>query len=76
MQFSTINKIFCNDGLKGGWWFNDCYNVFLNGPYNSTEWLGVWEPLVPFGTQVARTKMMIRTSWIRSKKKQSNRKQN
>ncbi|XP_056003562.1 fibrinogen alpha chain-like [Ostrea edulis] len=51
----------CATKWGGGWWFNDCTDVFLNGPYNPPEnWLQPWYPPYVDGKDVARTKMMIR----------------
>jgi hypothetical protein len=61
MQFSTYNNgTRCNIYAKGGWWFNTCYQVYLNGIYNSAKWEAPWYPSVEYGTDVSRTKMMIR----------------
>ncbi|XP_061190658.1 techylectin-5B-like [Saccostrea echinata] len=44
---------------KGGWWFNSCYYGFLNGPWNSTDWIRPWYPPVEYGTEVRGTLMMV-----------------
>lgn len=35
----------CAVNWQGGWWFDDCFDAFLNGPYNPTEgkWGILWE---------------------------------
>ncbi|XP_065941876.1 fibroleukin-like [Magallana gigas] len=48
----------CASLWKGGWWFNYCSYVFLNGPYASSSWLYPWKPLK--GDMIKKTSMMLR----------------
>ncbi|XP_062607180.1 ficolin-1-like [Saccostrea cucullata] len=50
----------CAAVYKGGWWFQNCYNAFLNGPWASASWLGPWYPTVENGRNIKETTMMIR----------------
>ncbi|XP_062615997.1 ficolin-1-like [Saccostrea cucullata] len=45
---------------RGGWWFNDCHQAFLNGPWSPGDWSWPWYPTVRSGTSVKGTTMMIR----------------
>lgn len=62
MKFSTIGLHECVSGFGagGGWWYNDCHDAYLNGPYNSKKWKQPWDPPIQNGIEVSRTKMMIR----------------
>jgi hypothetical protein len=65
-QFSTLDQdndfsiLSCADIGRGGWWYNDCYNAFLNGPWTPGYWLNPWRPAVSFGDDVKETKMMVK----------------
>ena len=66
MKFSALDRnnaaqhINCVESHRGGWWFNMCHDVFLNGPYDSASWLEPWYPLIPTGDMIQKTSMMIR----------------
>ncbi|XP_078316224.1 ryncolin-4-like [Crassostrea virginica] len=66
MKFSALDRnnaaqhISCVESHRGGWWFNMCHDVFLNGPYGSASWLEPWYPLIPTGDMIKKTSMMIR----------------
>ena len=66
MKFSALDRnnaaqhINCVESHRGGWWFNMCHDVFLNGPYGSASWLEPWYPLIPTGDMIQKTSMMIR----------------
>lgn len=48
----------CASIWNGGWWFNRCSFVFLNGPYASSSWAHPWKPLK--GDMIKKTSMMLR----------------
>ncbi|XP_061167819.1 fibroleukin-like [Saccostrea echinata] len=64
MYFSTLDRD--NDGWiegdcsadhgGGGWWFNECYLAFLNGPWLSEEWRAPWFPKVVSGASMRMKK--------------------
>ncbi|XP_061191040.1 fibroleukin-like [Saccostrea echinata] len=67
MYFSTADRD--NDMLvigscaavhKGGWWFNQCYNAFLNGAWSPGYWYEPWTPTIRIGTSVRKTMMIIK----------------
>ncbi|XP_062571133.1 fibroleukin-like [Saccostrea cucullata] len=67
MSFSTFDRDNdnkqdgkCANRHKGGWWFNDCYYAFLNGPWSFRNWTDPWSPKVTSGTQVKKTMMMVK----------------
>ena len=47
MQFSTYDQdndkssISCAYALQGGWWYENCFHLNLNGPHNTPSWAGV-----------------------------------
>ncbi|KAK3086207.1 hypothetical protein FSP39_015207 [Pinctada imbricata] len=78
MMFSTPDQdndkwpnYHCGREWQAGWWFNNCWFAFLNGPYyNNTriQYRGIsWNDWKP--EQLARTKMMIRPSRLHVNKK-------
>ncbi|XP_065941437.1 ryncolin-4-like [Magallana gigas] len=45
-SFSTVDRdndqwkdVHCVALFNGGWWFNDCLNAFLNGPWPPENWM-------------------------------------
>lgn len=65
MVFTTLDRDndlnpYTNCALvwNGGWWFNRCSFVFLNGPYASSSWEYAWKPFT--GHRIQKTSMMIR----------------
>ncbi|XP_062571258.1 fibroleukin-like [Saccostrea cucullata] len=50
----------CAASYRGGWWFNDCFNAFLNGPWYPESWTWPWYPILTSGTSVRGTTMMVR----------------
>ncbi|XP_062573489.1 fibroleukin-like, partial [Saccostrea cucullata] len=56
-RFPNFN---CAKGFKGGWWYNRCHSVFLNGPWSSEDWDRPWYPTVESGIAVRGTLMMIK----------------
>nr|XP_019928713.2 microfibril-associated glycoprotein 4 [Crassostrea gigas] len=65
MVFSTLDRdndnspnTNCASSWKGGWWFNRCSLVFLNGPYASSSWEHPWKPLK--GDMIKKTSMLLR----------------
>lgn len=50
----------CAADHLGGWWFNMCHSAFLNGPWQSDEWLDPWYMQYTSGTQVNGTSMWIK----------------
>ncbi|XP_065942406.1 microfibril-associated glycoprotein 4-like [Magallana gigas] len=51
----------CAADHLGGWWFNMCHSAFLNGPWQSDEWLDPWYMQYTSGTQVNGTSMWIKS---------------
>ncbi|XP_062593962.1 ficolin-1-like [Saccostrea cucullata] len=47
----------CASRLDGGWWFNACENVYLNGPFNTDYW--VWKGSVDEYHYLEYTAMII-----------------
>ena len=65
MPFTTYdqdNAPSGNCGLEygGGWWFNECYMCFLNGPWDDWGWGWPWYPTVTEGVDIRGTLLMIR----------------
>lgn len=66
MMFSTLDRDndncygSCASDYKGGWWFSCCHYAYLNGLYNTSNWLRPWYPTVSIGTMLQKTSMMIR----------------
>lgn len=65
MVFTTLDRdndknpnTNCAKLWHGGWWFNGCSFVFLNGPYASLSWEYPWKPIK--GNMIQKTSMMIR----------------
>ncbi|XP_062573835.1 ryncolin-1-like [Saccostrea cucullata] len=50
----------CATEHRGGWWFNYCHDVFLNGLYPPGQWHQPWDPPFSNGSYVSSTKMMTR----------------
>ena len=68
MPFTTYdqdNAPSGNCGLEygGGWWFNECYMCFLNGPWDDWGWGWPWYPTVTEGVDIRGTLMMIRANY-------------
>ncbi|XP_061169208.1 microfibril-associated glycoprotein 4-like [Saccostrea echinata] len=66
-KFSTYDKdndqsktYSCAVDHQGGWWYNYCHDVYLNGPYSPGEWPQPWFPPLPDGSNITNTRMMIR----------------
>jgi hypothetical protein len=66
MQFSTYDQdndlapVSCAEVVEGGWWFNYCHYVVLNGPWSPGFWMCPWCPAVTLGDDIKETKMMIK----------------
>ncbi|XP_062570760.1 microfibril-associated glycoprotein 4-like [Saccostrea cucullata] len=66
MSFSTPDRDndrwsgSCAVRWGGGWWFNNCHDAFLNGPWSPGDWYEPWTPTVTSGASVKATSMMIR----------------
>ncbi|XP_062594025.1 ficolin-1-like [Saccostrea cucullata] len=50
----------CAVGYGGGWWFRNCYQAFLNGPWASPKWSNPWGGTVSSGSDVKETVIMIK----------------
>ncbi|XP_062610830.1 fibroleukin-like [Saccostrea cucullata] len=55
----------CAAHWGGGWWFNECHEAFLNGPWYPEYWRKPWNPTVETidqtsETYIRETKMMIK----------------
>jgi ficolin len=68
MQFSTIDvenhmtsSVNCADKMNGGWWYNACFRVNLNGLYEASVMVGgiYWQRWVNY-RPMKTTSMMIR----------------
>ncbi|XP_061176516.1 fibroleukin-like [Saccostrea echinata] len=72
MKFSTYDKdndpvsgSKCTDSMGiGGWWFNNCNDAYLNGPYALEKWKQPWDPPFKDGSYISRTRMMIKRKMI------------
>lgn len=67
MQFSTFdvdNDNYtgnCAATYPGGWWFNRCHSAYLNGPWQSDDWVDPWYMQYTSGRQVNGTSMLIKS---------------
>nr|XP_019927003.2 angiopoietin-related protein 7 [Crassostrea gigas] len=60
-EFSTSEgSNSCAQNHKGGWWYNGCYDAYLNGLFGSSDWVQPWYPLLTTGKSIQKTAMMIR----------------
>ena len=73
IDFSTMDDdndnaiVDCSNAKDGGWWFDSCYKVHLNGVYGPTNLLKddmiVWDDITQIDTiqtPFVRTRMMFR----------------
>ncbi|XP_061176986.1 fibroleukin-like [Saccostrea echinata] len=69
MYFSTpdrdndlrdIGNCAARSEIRGGWWFSNCHDAFLNGPWSPAVWRRPWYPTVVSGKTVKETLMLIR----------------
>ncbi|XP_062583222.1 ficolin-2-like [Saccostrea cucullata] len=63
MYFSTADRDDDRNGFncardEGGWWFNNCYIAFLNGPWSGWPW--PWNPTVKFSGDLKDSRMLIK----------------
>ncbi|XP_065935400.1 ficolin-1 isoform X1 [Magallana gigas] len=67
MQFSTFdvdNDNYsgnCAAYFLGGWWFNRCHSAYLNGPWQTVDWVDPWYMQYTSGMQVNGTSMLIKS---------------
>ncbi|XP_011187131.1 ryncolin-1-like [Zeugodacus cucurbitae] len=65
MKFSTYDRDNdidirnCAEEFKGGWWFLNCYNYYLNGPYGNAKYGVYWVAPKTYAS-LAFAQMMIR----------------
>lgn len=66
-SFSTVerdndqwNSGHCANDYNGGWWFNDCHDAFLNGPWPPEYWHDPWNPTITSVSNIAEVRMMIK----------------
>lgn len=66
MLFSTLDRDndrysgHCATKYSGGWWFNNCHDAYLNGPWAPGNWHDPWYPIIADGTNIVEVRLMIR----------------
>nr|XP_019919326.2 fibrinogen-like protein 1 [Crassostrea gigas]XP_034320662.1 fibrinogen-like protein 1 [Crassostrea gigas] len=66
MLFSTLDRDndrysgHCATKYSGGWWFNNCHDAYLNGPWAPENWHDPWFPIIADGINIAEVRLMIR----------------
>lgn len=66
MLFSTLDRDndrysgHCATKYSGGWWFNNCHDAYLNGPWAPENWHDPWYPIIADGTNIVEVRLMIR----------------
>lgn len=66
MLFSTLDRDndrysgHCATKYSGGWWFNNCHDAYLNGPWATENWHDPWYPIIADGTNIVEVRLMIR----------------
>ena len=69
MKFSALDQDndrysgHCVTRQGGGWWFNNCHDAFLNGPWPPDFWHEPWFPEFDNGANIAEVRLMIKARW-------------
>lgn len=66
MLFSTLDRDNdryngdCATKYSGGWWFNNCHDAYLNGPWAPENWHDPWYPTITDGSNIVEVRLMIK----------------